>query len=132
APGGRSSALSSRPALPPMSTAKSICGSRASWPTTSLRPWTTRCSASASVAETVRPVMDFDVMGVALLSPSGRDVDVMAEVNPGDLEIPATPPRMPVDSFSIPGRVLGGEPVLVHDAAIELDPSLAGDRMIID
>ena len=86
----------------------------------------------ARVAETVRPVMDFDVMGVALLSPSGRDVDVMAEVNPGDLDVPATPPRMPVDSFSIPGRVLGGEPVLVHDAAIELDPSLAGDRMIID
>jgi Nif-specific regulatory protein len=76
--------------------------------------------------------MDFDVMGVGLLSPNGRDVDVIAEVNPGAADVPETPPRLPVDSFSLPARVIRGEAVLVHDAAVELDPSLAGDRLIIE
>jgi transcriptional regulator with GAF, ATPase, and Fis domain len=84
------------------------------------------------VAESVRPAMDFDVMGVGLLSPNGRDVDVIAEVNPDDDDIPPTPPRLSVDSFSLPARVLTGEPVVIHDAATDLDPSLAGDRLIID
>jgi Nif-specific regulatory protein len=39
---------------------------------------------------------------------------------------------VPVDSFSLPARVITGEAVLVHDAAVELDPSLAGDRLIIE
>jgi two-component system response regulator HydG len=82
------------------------------------------------VADTVRPAMDFDTMGVALLSPNGREVDVLAEVNPGDA--PETPPRIPLDSFSIPARVINGEPIVVHDAATELNPSLAGDRLIIE
>jgi transcriptional regulator with GAF, ATPase, and Fis domain len=82
------------------------------------------------VAETVRPAMDFDTMGVALLSPSGREVDVLAEVNPGDM--PETPSRISLDSFSLPSRVMGGEPIIVHDAAVELDRALAGDRLIIE
>jgi transcriptional regulator with GAF, ATPase, and Fis domain len=84
------------------------------------------------VAEAVRPAVDFDVMGVGLLSPSGRDVDVMAEVNPGDEGLPPTPPRLPIDSFSTPARVLHGEPIVIHDAAEELDRSLSGDRLILD
>jgi transcriptional regulator with GAF, ATPase, and Fis domain len=84
------------------------------------------------VADAVRPAVDFDVMGVGLLSPTGRDVDVIAEVNPRDEGILPTPPRLPVDSFSLPARVLNGEPVLIHDAAEELDASLSGDRLIID
>jgi transcriptional regulator with GAF, ATPase, and Fis domain len=84
------------------------------------------------VADAVRPAVDFDVMGVGLLSPSGRDVDVIAEVNPGDEGTPPTPPRLPLDSFSKPARVMTGEPLLIHDVVEELDASLSGDRLIID
>lgn len=42
------------------------------------------------VAERVRPAMDFDVMGAGIVAPNGRDVDVIAEVNPGDEDIPPT------------------------------------------
>ncbi|HYE89862.1 MAG TPA: sigma 54-interacting transcriptional regulator [Terriglobales bacterium] len=86
----------------------------------------------ARVADVARPAMDFDVMGVALLSANGREVEVIAEVNPGDEDVPPTPPRIPIDDFTIPARVLSGEPIVVHDAPAELDPSRAGDRLIID
>jgi len=43
------------------------------------------------VAETVRPAMDFDVMGVGIVTPSGRDIDVIAEVNPEDQAHVPTP-----------------------------------------
>jgi len=84
------------------------------------------------VAETVRPAMDFDVMGVGIVTPSGRDIDVIAEVNPDDHGHAPTPPRMPLDSFSVAARVLRGEAVITHDATTDLDPALAGDRLIID
>jgi two-component system response regulator HydG len=85
----------------------------------------------ARVAETVRPAIDFDVMGVALLSESGRDVDVLAEVNPDDHGEPS-PARLALHDFSFAPRMERGEPVLVHDARDELDPSKPGDRLILD
>jgi two-component system response regulator HydG len=85
----------------------------------------------ARVAETVRPAIDFDVMGVALISESGRDVDVLAEVNPGASGVP-TGERLALHDFSFAARMERGEPVLVHDARDELDPSRRGDRLILD
>ncbi len=82
------------------------------------------------VVETTRPAMDFDVMGIALLTASGRDVDILAEVKPGDL--PAGPSRVSLEDFSFAARVVAGEPVLVHDTSVELDPARPGDRMILD
>jgi transcriptional regulator with GAF, ATPase, and Fis domain len=85
----------------------------------------------ARLADVVRPILDFDVMGVALLSASGRDLEMLAEVDdaPGAL---ATPPRIPLEEFSFAAQVEAGETSLVHDAPRELDPSRSGDRLIID
>jgi GAF domain-containing protein len=83
------------------------------------------------LAETVRAALDFEVMGICLLSSSGRDLEMLAEVD----MMPAkesTPSRIPLEAFSFSAKVEGGEPVLIHDAQAELDPRLPGDRMIID
>ncbi len=82
------------------------------------------------LADAVRPILDFDVMGVALLSTSGRDLEMVAEVDtmPGE----ETPPRIPLEHFSFAPRVEGGETVLIHDAQTELRPEFPGDRLIID
>jgi transcriptional regulator with GAF, ATPase, and Fis domain len=82
----------------------------------------------ARLAEGVRPLLDFDVMGACLISPSGRDLEIVAEVN----ELSATPPRVPLDDFSFAARVEAGEVVLIRDAAVELSRSHRGDRMIVD
>ncbi|HSB73323.1 MAG TPA: sigma 54-interacting transcriptional regulator [Candidatus Methylomirabilis sp.] len=84
----------------------------------------------ARLADAVRPVLDFDVMGIALLTASGRDVEMLAEVDnaPG----PETPPRIPLDHFSFAPRVEAGEIALINDATLELMPTLPGDRLIID
>jgi Nif-specific regulatory protein len=84
----------------------------------------------ARLADTVRPVLDFDVMGVALLSASGRDVEMLAEVN--DDPVLPTPSRVPLDDFSFADAVVRGEAVMVADAQVELDPHRPGDRLIID
>ena len=55
----------------------------------------------ARVADVTRPAVDVDVMGVALLSANGREVEVIAEVNPGDPVVAPTPPRIPIDGFSM-------------------------------
>jgi transcriptional regulator with GAF, ATPase, and Fis domain len=83
------------------------------------------------LAEAVRPILDFDVMGVSLLTTSGREVEMLAEVDdaPGSVE---TPHRIPLDHFSFAARVEAGEPILIHDASVELDPERPGDRLIID
>ncbi|HEX7125312.1 MAG TPA: sigma 54-interacting transcriptional regulator [Thermodesulfobacteriota bacterium] len=87
----------------------------------------------ARLAEAVRPVLDFDVIGVALLSASGREVLPLAEIDdappPG---VPPTPPTRSLDDFSMGARVAAGETVIIHDAPSELDPSLPADREIIE
>ncbi len=82
------------------------------------------------LADATRPILDFDVMGVALVSSSGRDVEMVAEVDymPGE----ETPARIPLEDVSFASRVVAGEAVLIHDAQVELDPSRPGDRLIID
>ncbi len=82
------------------------------------------------LADATRPILDFDVMGVALLSTSGRDLEMVAEVDtmPGE----ETPQRIPLEHFSFASRVEAGEAVLIHDAQTELRPDIPGDRLIID
>jgi transcriptional regulator with GAF, ATPase, and Fis domain len=84
----------------------------------------------ARLADAVRPVLDFDVMGVALLSSSGRDLEMLAEVD--DAPGPETPSRIPLEHFSFASRVESGEIALINDATLELAPTLPGDRLIID
>jgi transcriptional regulator with GAF, ATPase, and Fis domain len=83
------------------------------------------------LAEAVRPVLDFDVMGAALLTADRRQVEILAEFDEtaaGE----AHPARMPLGDFSFGPAVQAGEPVLVHDAPAELDRNRPGDRMVID
>jgi transcriptional regulator with GAF, ATPase, and Fis domain len=84
----------------------------------------------ARLAEAVRPVLDFDVMGAALLTPNGRDVEVLGMVDHDPTGAP-TPRRIPLQDFSFGERIEAGETVLIHDAPVELDPSRPGDRLII-
>jgi len=83
------------------------------------------------LAEQVRPALDFDVMGIALISSSGREVEMLAEVDsaPPDARAPA---RMPLEDFSFAARVEAGEAILIRDAPAELEPERPGDRRIID
>jgi Nif-specific regulatory protein len=85
----------------------------------------------ARLADAVRPVLDFEVMGVALLSKSGRDLEMLAEVDDNPIGA-KTPSRIPLEDFSFATRVEAGETVLIHDAPRELDPSRSGDRLIIE
>jgi transcriptional regulator with GAF, ATPase, and Fis domain len=82
------------------------------------------------LAEAARPVLDFDLMGAALLSDSGREVEILAEFD--EAPVIETPPRLSLEHISFGARVRAGEPVLVHDARLDLDPGLPGDRLIID
>jgi transcriptional regulator with GAF, ATPase, and Fis domain len=82
------------------------------------------------LAEAVRPVLDFEIMGVVVVSASGREVEMLAEVD--DSPMMETPERIPLEDFSLADRLLAGETVLVHDAPVELDRNYPGDRLIID
>ena len=84
----------------------------------------------ARLAEAVRPVLDFEIMGVVLVSDSGREVEMLAEVD--DSPMMVTPERIPLEDFSLADRLLAGETVLIHDAPVELNRSCPGDRLIID
>jgi transcriptional regulator with GAF, ATPase, and Fis domain len=82
------------------------------------------------LADAVRPVVDFDVVGVCLISESGREVEVLAEVNTEDRV--GAPWRMAIDDFSFAARIRAGEPMVIHDACVELDPARPGDRLMLD
>jgi len=85
----------------------------------------------ARLADAIRPVLDFETMSVALLAKSGRDMEVFAEVDDSPSEV-ETPPRIPLEDFSLAARVEAGETVVIHDAPAELDPTRPGDRLIIE
>ncbi len=82
------------------------------------------------LAEALRPVLDFDLMGVSLLSASGRELEVLARVT--DFEAEAHPARIPLEDYSFSPKVGAGEVILIHDAPAELDRGRPGDRRIID
>ncbi len=82
------------------------------------------------LAATVRPLLDFDFLGVALISASGREIEMLAEVD--DAPTVATPDRIPLEDFSFAEAIERGDPVLVHDAAAELDRGKPGDRLIVE
>ncbi len=83
------------------------------------------------LAAGVKPILDFDLMGAVLISTSGRDLELLAAA--GDLGVTEEPAeRIPLDHYSFARRVEGGEAVVIQDAAVELDPTLPGDRRILD
>jgi len=82
------------------------------------------------VAQAVRPVLGFDVMGVRLLAESGRDMELVGRVS--DSPGPASPARIPFDDLSFSATVQAGTPVLIRDAQRELDPARPGDRRILE
>jgi transcriptional regulator with GAF, ATPase, and Fis domain len=81
-------------------------------------------------AEAVRPVLDFDVMGVCVVSASGRELETLAQVR--NFEAEETPARVPLEDFSFSPKVEAGEVILIYDAPVELDRSRPGDRRIIE
>lgn len=58
-------------------------------------------------------------------------MEVFAEVDDSPSEV-KTPPRIPLEDFSLAARVEAGETVIIHDAPTELDPTRPGDRLIIE
>ncbi|MGH7408990.1 MAG: sigma 54-interacting transcriptional regulator [Candidatus Methylomirabilales bacterium] len=82
------------------------------------------------LAEAVRPVLDFDVMGAGLLGPGGRDLELLGRVD--DDPSFTMPGRLPLEHFSFAATVEAGDTVLHRDVRVELDPMRQGDRMIID
>jgi len=84
----------------------------------------------ARLAEVVRPVLDFDAMGVGLVSASGREFELFAEVDV--LGKGESPDRHLLEDFSFSAQVQAGNVVHIHDAPAELDPACPGDRMMIE
>ncbi|MBL8861715.1 MAG: sigma 54-interacting transcriptional regulator [Planctomycetes bacterium] len=85
----------------------------------------------AKLAEAVRRAIDFESLGVLVVSPDGRDVISLAEVDHVRPDV-GPPERIPGDQFTLGPRVLGGETAIVFDAPEELDARLAGDRWILE
>jgi two-component system response regulator HydG len=81
------------------------------------------------LAAALRPILDFDVMGIGVQAPNGRDVDVFSEVNP--LRDATSSLRKSPDDFSLAPRILRGESVLVGHAPSVLDPKFALDREVL-
>ena len=82
------------------------------------------------LAASVKPILDFDRMVALLLSDSGRDLELLAATGLPDAAPP--PERIARDHYSFAQRVAAGEAVVMPDAAVELDPSLPGDRRILE
>jgi transcriptional regulator with GAF, ATPase, and Fis domain len=82
------------------------------------------------LATAVKPILDFDRMAALLVSTSGRDLELLATA--GMPAEGAHPARIPLEHYSFTGRVDAGVSVVIQDAAVELDPSLPGDRRILD
>jgi len=82
------------------------------------------------VAQAVRPVLEFDAMGVRLRGESGREMELVGRVS--DSPGPASPARIPFDDLSFSVKVEAGTPVLIRDAQRELDPARPGDRRILE
>jgi transcriptional regulator with GAF, ATPase, and Fis domain len=83
-----------------------------------------------AVAEAVRPVLDFDGMGVGQLGANGRDIELVGRLDyRPDVAVPA---RIRVDELSFGAKVEAGEPALIRDTRVEFDQGRPGDRRIIE
>src|SRR5438552_9561561 len=81
------------------------------------------------LGEAMRPLIDFDVMGLYLLAADGPGFErseIIGVRGPGYATTPA------VQDYSTLERVSRGEIILVRDARRELDPGRAGDRYLIE
>jgi GAF domain-containing protein len=95
------------------------------------------------LGEAVRPLIDFDIMGLRLRDASGegfarigslRVRDTTGEFErtgvPGGSH-PAHPEMATIEDYSVSDRLSRGEPVLIRDAERELDGARNGDRRLI-
>jgi len=81
------------------------------------------------LGEAMRPLIDFDTMGLALRAADGpgfERCEIIGVRRPGYATTPA------VEDYSTLERVSRGEIILVRDARRELDPGRAGDRYLIE
>jgi transcriptional regulator with GAF, ATPase, and Fis domain len=82
------------------------------------------------LAEAVRPALDFEIMGAALVGPAGRHLEFLGGTH-GDARF-RIPARVPLEHFSFASRNNAGEVVLIRDARAELDPRHPGDRKFLE
>ena len=82
------------------------------------------------LAEAVRPALDFDIMGAALVGPADRHLEFLGETR-GDARF-RIPARVPLEHFSFASRNNAGDVVLIRDARAELDPRHPGDRKFLE
>ncbi len=82
------------------------------------------------LAEAVRPVLDFDLMGVALFEPDGRNLELLGSAV--DDPSRTVPPAPSLDHYSFAIRLLAGDTVLSRDVRVDLDPAHPGDRLIVE
>jgi transcriptional regulator with GAF, ATPase, and Fis domain len=77
------------------------------------------------LGEVIRPAMHFDAMGVVLWNPGSPEFVVF-----GSLGVPPDPTvyRLTTRDYSVADAVTAGRPVVIDEAATELDLSYAGDR----
>ena len=82
----------------------------------------------AKVGDAVRLAVDFDTMGVILLTPGAPDYAFFGTV--GEPPVPGVE-SIPVADFSYGGAVTAGRPVFFDKASSQLDPAFAGDRLML-
>ena len=81
------------------------------------------------LGEAVRPLIDFDVMRLRLLAPTGQGFERIGVIASSP---PVHPATATIEDYSIAERLRRGEVVLIRDAERELDPRRPGDRRIIE
>jgi transcriptional regulator with GAF, ATPase, and Fis domain len=80
------------------------------------------------LGEAVRPLIDFEVMGLAVRAADGQGFERIGIIAPRTRH-----PRTPtIEDYSVLERVSRGEVILVRDAQRELDPRRPGDRFLIE
>jgi len=95
------------------------------------------------LGEAVRPLIDFDLMGLRLRDAAGEGFERIGSIRvrdatgafertsgPGASQ-PAHPEMATIDDYSVSDRLSRGEAVLIHDVERELDRSRSGDRRLI-
>jgi two-component system response regulator FlrC len=81
------------------------------------------------LGEAVRPLIDFEVMGLALRTGTDARFERVGLIG-GDGRV--NPESGTLEEFSKLERIVRGEVVLIRDAPRELDPARPGDRLMIE